>query len=82
MLSQPFFQVRKLDRPWLLQSARSESAHPVVVDAKRRRDGSVLPYSRLNRIPGLLNSLFNVHFCVDTIVVLCHYSSTLGRRTK
>lgn len=61
VFSQPFLKVGELDRPRLLQRTRSEPAHPVVVDAKCRRYGSVLPYSGLNRFPGLLNSLFYAH---------------------
>ena len=58
MLSEPVLKVCELDRPRLLQRTRREPAHPVVMDAKRGSDGSVLPYCGLNRFSGLLNAFF------------------------
>lgn len=70
MFSQPVLKVRELDRARFSQRTRSEPTHPIVMNAKSRCDGSVLPYSGLNRLSCLLNSFFNVHLGVDTIVVL------------
>lgn len=78
-LSQPFFQVRELDRTRLLQCARGEPPHPVVVDAQRGRYRPVLPDTGFDRFPRLLNARLDrniLHSSVDTIVVTCHYSST------
>lgn len=69
MLSQPFLKLREFDGAWLLQGPRREAAHPVVVDAKSRRYGSVLSHLAFNILPGFFNSLIDGHLGVDTIVV-------------
>ena len=61
MLRQPILKPRELDSPWFCQGAGREPSHPVVVDAERRSNSSVLPHSRLNRFPGFLNSFFYRH---------------------
>jgi hypothetical protein len=61
MLSEPFFQVRELDRPRLLQRTRSKPAHPVVGRSNGCGYGPMLPNGLFDRFPGFFDSFFNIH---------------------
>lgn len=61
MLSQPFLKIRKFDSTRLLQRARREPAHPVVVDPQGCCYGPMMPDCRFNRLPGFFDSFFNIH---------------------
>jgi hypothetical protein len=61
MFSQPFLKVGKLNRPRLLQRARGEPSHPVVMDAQCRGYLAVSPDRLIDRFPGLCDAFLNTH---------------------
>ena len=54
---QPFLKVCEFNRSRLLQGSRSESPHPVVVDAEGRCYGPVLAYTGPHGFPRMLDPL-------------------------
>lgn len=61
MLSQPLFQVCELDGPRLLQGARGEPAHPVVVYAKGLGYLTVPTGRLIDRFSGFRDAFFDIH---------------------
>ena len=61
MLSEPIFQMRKLNCTRFHQSSGSEFPDPVVMDIERCSNFTMLPHSPPNLFPGLLNALFYRH---------------------
>lgn len=61
MLSQPILKVRKLDGSRLNQEPGSETAHPVVVDAKGFGYVPMLSNPGFNILPSLFDAFLNNH---------------------
>lgn len=82
MLSQPVLQVREFDGPRLNQVAVRKPTDPVIGHIERRSNFPMLPNFGLYGRPRLLDSLFDAHFYVATILTTASRDATIIARQQ